>query len=65
MVSFAGWEMPVQFTGLIQEHTAVRERMGMFDISHMGVLQLEGPNPKDTLQQLGLEDGQEILVLPQ
>ena len=52
MVPFAGWEMPVQFTGLIQEHTAVRERMGMFDISHMGVLQLEGPNPKDTLQQL-------------
>ena len=52
MVPFAGWEMPVQFTGLIEEHRAVRERMGMFDISHMGVLQLEGPNPKDTLQHL-------------
>lgn len=52
MVPFAGWEMPVQFSGLIQEHKAVRERMGMFDISHMGVLRLEGPNPKDALQQL-------------
>ena len=52
MVPFAGWEMPVQFSGLIQEHKAVRERMGMFDISHMGVLRLEGPTPKDALQQL-------------
>ena len=52
MVPFAGWEMPVQFSGLIQEHKAVREQLGMFDISHMGVLRLEGPNPKSALQQL-------------
>lgn len=52
MVPFAGWTMPVQFSGLVQEHKAVREHVGMFDISHMGVLQLEGPNPKDALQQL-------------
>ena len=52
MVPFAGWEMPVQFSGLIQEHKAVRERLGMFDISHMGVLRLEGPDPKSALQQL-------------
>ena len=52
MVPFAGWEMPVQFSGLIQEHKAVRERVGMFDISHMGVLRLEGANPKDALQRL-------------
>ena len=52
MVPFAGWEMPVQFSGLIQEHKAVREQVGMFDISHMGVLRLEGPNPKDALQQM-------------
>ena len=52
MVPFAGWEMPVQFKGLIQEHKAVREQLGMFDISHMGVLRLEGPDPKSALQQL-------------
>ncbi len=52
MVPFAGWEMPVQFGGLIQEHKAVRERIGVFDISHMGVLRLDGPKPKDALQQL-------------
>lgn len=52
MVPFAGWEMPVQFSGLMQEHKAVRNAVGMFDISHMGVLRLEGRNPKDTLQRL-------------
>ena len=52
MVPFAGWEMPVQFSGLVAEHKAVREAVGMFDISHMGVLRIEGSNPKDTLQGL-------------
>ncbi|MEB3271118.1 MAG: glycine cleavage system aminomethyltransferase GcvT [Synechococcus sp.] len=52
LVPFAGWEMPVQFAGLLQEHHAVRERCGVFDISHMGVLQLRGQAVKDALQQL-------------
>lgn len=52
MVPFAGWDMPLQFSGLIDEHQAVRERAGMFDISHMGVLRLESSNPKDDLQKL-------------
>jgi len=52
MVPFAGWEMPVQFAGLLQEHKAVRERCGLFDISHMGVLRLSGPGAKDALQGL-------------
>ena len=52
MVPFAGWEMAVQFAGLLQEHQAVRERCGLFDISHMGVLRLSGPGAKDALQGL-------------
>ena len=52
MVPFAGWEMAVQFAGLLQEHKAVRERCGVFDISHMGVLRLNGPGAKDALQGL-------------
>lgn len=52
MVSFAGWEMAVQFAGLLQEHKAVREHCGLFDISHMGVLRLSGPGAKDALQGL-------------
>ena len=52
MVPFAGWEMAVQFAGLLEEHKAVRECCGLFDISHMGVLRLNGPGAKDALQGL-------------
>ncbi len=49
---FAGWEMPIQFSGLINEHQAVRTKAGLFDISHMGIVHIEGPNSKDALQTL-------------
>ncbi len=52
LVPFAGWEMAVQFAGLVAEHNAVRHSCGVFDISHMGVLQLEGEGAKDALQGL-------------
>ena len=52
MVPFANWEMPVSFSGLIEEHNAVRKKVGMFDISHMGVVQLKGRNVKNALQNL-------------
>lgn len=52
MIPFAGWEMPVQFSGLVQEHHAVRRKTGLFDISHMGVLRLEGAGVKDKFQKL-------------
>ena len=52
MVPFAQWEMPVSFSGLIEEHNAVRNNVGMFDISHMGVLILKGKNIKAALQNL-------------
>ena len=43
MVPFAGFEMPVQYEGVIAEHTAVRERVGLFDITHMGEIRVQGP----------------------
>jgi aminomethyltransferase len=43
MVPFAGWEMPIQYAGIVEEHRAVRERAGLFDVSHMGELRLRGP----------------------
>jgi glycine cleavage system T protein (aminomethyltransferase) len=52
MVPFAGWEMPVQYEGVIQEHRAVREDAGAFDVSHMGELEVEGPYAHDLLQSL-------------
>jgi len=47
MVPFAGWEMPVQYEGVIQEHKAVRTDAGVFDVSHMGELEVEGPTARD------------------
>ena len=49
---FAGWTLPLQFAGVVAEHRAVRSAVGMFDISHMGVLTLRGPAVKDALQNL-------------
>jgi aminomethyltransferase len=50
MVPFAGWEMPVQYAGVIPEHRAVRTDAGVFDVSHMGELEVEGPQAREFLQ---------------
>ncbi len=52
MVPFAGWEMPVQYEGVIPEHRAVRGDAGVFDVSHMGELEVEGPRAHELLQSL-------------
>ena len=52
MVPFAGWEMPVQYEGVIAEHRAVRSAAGAFDVSHMGEIEVEGPRAKELLQSL-------------
>jgi aminomethyltransferase len=52
MVPFAGWEMPVQYEGVIPEHKAVRADCGVFDVSHMGELEVEGPRAHELLQSL-------------
>jgi aminomethyltransferase len=52
MVPFAGWEMPVQYSGVIPEHRAVRRDSGVFDVSHMGEIEIEGPRAAELLQAL-------------
>jgi aminomethyltransferase len=52
LVEFAGWEMPVQYEGVRQEHMAVRERCGIFDVSHMGEIETSGPQALELLQRL-------------
>ena len=52
MVEFGGWDMPVQYTGIIDEHQAVRSAAGLFDISHMGEVEVRGPDALEYLQQL-------------
>ena len=52
LVPFAGWEMPVQYQGVIAEHKAVRTDAGVFDVSHMGELEVEGPTAVQLLQRV-------------
>ncbi len=52
IVPFAGWEMPVQYVGVIAEHKAVRTDAGVFDVSHMGEIEVEGPSALELLQGL-------------
>ena len=52
LVPFAGWEMPVQYEGVIPEHKAVRTDAGLFDVSHMGEIEVEGPKAQELLQHL-------------
>ena len=56
MVPFGGWEMPVQYRGIIDEHRAVRAAVGCFDVSHMGEFEIEGPGALATLQRLTTND---------
>jgi aminomethyltransferase len=52
MVPFAGWELPIQYTGIGEEHEAVRTKAGLFDVSHMGEILVEGPAALDAVQRL-------------
>src|SRR6187549_1168929 len=52
LVPFAGWEMPVQYTGIREEHVAVRTAAGVFDVSHMGEVETSGPDAEAFLQHV-------------
>jgi aminomethyltransferase len=56
LVDFAGWEMPVQYEGVIEEHRTVRSAAGMFDVSHMGEVRVQGPEAEAFLQRLTPND---------
>jgi aminomethyltransferase len=62
MVPFAGWEMPVQYEGVIAEHLAVRSTCGVFDVSHMGEIETEGRGALDLLQRLLSNDVAKLAV---
>ena len=62
LVPFAGWEMPVQYEGVGAEHLAVRSGCGVFDVSHMGEVETEGPGALDLLQRLLSNDVAKIEV---
>jgi aminomethyltransferase len=60
LVEFGGWEMPVQYQGIIDEHLAVRSKAGLFDVSHMGEIEINGPKSIDFIQLLTINDATTI-----
>lgn len=60
MVDFGGWDMPVEYSGLIAEHLAVRTGVGLFDVSHMGDIQLRGPGSLDAVQHISMNDASRL-----
>lgn len=61
MVDFAGWEMPVQYAGVREEHMAVRTSCGLFDVSHMGEIEISGPKALEDVQRLTCNDASKLI----
>jgi len=62
LIEFGGWEMPVQYTGILEEHKAVRSAVGLFDISHMGEIEIKGPRALEVVQRLTTNDAAKLAV---
>src|SRR3954451_19237713 len=62
LVPFAGWEMPVQYGGIREEHVAVRDACGVFDVAHMGEIETSGPQAQELLQRLLSNDLEQLAV---
>ena len=61
LIDFAGWEMPLSYSGVVDEHETVRTTAGLFDISHMGRLLFQGPKAEEGLQQLVTRDLRKLI----
>jgi aminomethyltransferase len=62
MVPFGGWDMPVQYSGILEEHRAVRGTAGLFDISHMGEIEFRGPGALAAVQRLVTSDASKLAI---
>jgi len=62
MVNFGGWDMPLEYSGILSEHEAVRTRAGLFDVSHMGELEVRGPGALALVQHVTCNDAAKLIV---
>jgi len=62
MVPFGGWEMPVEYSGISAEHNAVRTAAGLFDVSHMGEVEIAGPGALDAVQYITSNDASKLQI---
>src|SRR5579862_3787943 len=61
MVNFGGWDMPLEYSGILAEHEAVRTRAGLFDVSHMGEIEVRGPQALDLVQWVTCNDASKLI----
>ena len=62
MIDFGGWEMPVQYASLLEEHHAVRQRVGLFDVSHMGEIEVRGPDALNLVNYVATNDASKLAI---
>src|SRR5207245_754330 len=60
MVEFGGWDMPVEYSGIVDEHMAVRTRAGLFDVSHMGEIEIAGADALKAVQRITSNDASRL-----
>src|SRR5882724_7469967 len=60
MVDFGGWDMPVQYSGIVDEHNTVRQRVGLFDVSHMGEIEVRGPEALKLVNYVATNDASKL-----
>ena len=61
MIDFGGWDMPVQYSGTIEEHLAVRTKAGLFDVSHMGEIEVRGAQALSLVQHVTTNDASKLV----
>ena len=62
LVEFSGWEMPVQYSSILEEHRAVRERAGLFDVSHMGEIEIRGPQARELVDAVSTNNASKLHI---
>lgn len=62
MVDFGGWDMPVQYTGIVEEHNAVRTAAGLFDVSHMGEIEIRGPEAQKLVDHVSTNAASKLAI---
>src|SRR5579864_8009027 len=62
MVNFGGWDMPVEYTGILAEHEAIRTRVGLFDVSHMREIEIRGPHALELVQHVSCKNAMKLTI---
>src|SRR5690349_21832034 len=62
LIDFGGWNMPVQYSSILEEHTAVRQAVGLFDVSHMGEIEIRGPEAPQLVDYISTNNAAKLKI---